>query len=120
MKFCGIYAEGKRGCKAQLPGVTKTRVLPSQLGSGERKVRIIMARLTKSILRDFLHDALPDSEMATSKRPWQRHNTMKLDGIREEIDNLKLPEVERCVALTSLILAMDKVDINFASHFSFS
>lgn len=61
----------------------------------------------------------PDSEIATSKRPWQRHNTMKLDGIREEIDRLKLPEVERCIALTSLILAMDKVDSTMGHFVSY-
>ncbi len=50
------------------------------------------------------------------KRPWQIHNTRKLDGIREEIDRLSLPPVERAVALTSLILALDRVD-NTIGHF---
>jgi len=44
------------------------------------------------------------------KKPWQIHNTQKLDAIRREIDNLQLDEIERCVALTSLILALDSVD----------
>ena len=44
------------------------------------------------------------------KKPWQIHNTRKLDAIREEIDNLALDEVERSVALTSLILALDSID----------
>jgi adenine-specific DNA-methyltransferase len=44
------------------------------------------------------------------KKPWQIHNTRKLDAIREEIDNLALDEIERSVALTSLILALDSVD----------
>jgi len=44
------------------------------------------------------------------KKPWQIHNTRKLDAIREEIDNLTLDEIERSVALTSLILALDSVD----------
>jgi adenine-specific DNA-methyltransferase len=44
------------------------------------------------------------------KKPWQIHNTRKLDAIREEIDNLVLDETERSVALTSLILALDSVD----------
>ena len=44
------------------------------------------------------------------KKPWQIHNTRKLDAIREEIDNLTLDENERSVALTSLILALDSVD----------
>ena len=44
------------------------------------------------------------------KKPWQIHNTRKLDGIRDEIDHLALPEIEKSVALTSLILAMDGVD----------
>jgi adenine-specific DNA-methyltransferase len=44
------------------------------------------------------------------KKPWQIHNTRKLDAIREEIDNLALDETERAVALKSLILALDSVD----------
>ncbi|MGA2168867.1 MAG: DNA adenine methylase [Terracidiphilus sp.] len=53
------------------------------------------------------------------KRPWQIHNTRKLDGIREEIENLSLDPVDKCVALTSLILALDQVDStlgHFASY----
>ncbi len=41
------------------------------------------------------------------KKPWQIHNTRKLDGIREEIDTLKLNSIEKSVALTSLVLALD-------------
>jgi adenine-specific DNA-methyltransferase len=44
------------------------------------------------------------------KRPWQVHNTRKLDAIRDEIDRLSLPPLERAVALASLILALDEVD----------
>lgn len=51
------------------------------------------------------------------KRPWQIHNTRKLDGIRTEIDRLDLEENERAVALTSLILALDQVDSTMG-HFS--
>lgn len=53
------------------------------------------------------------------KRPWQRHNTQKLDGIREEIERLSLGHVDKCVAITSLILALDQVDStlgHFASY----
>jgi len=50
------------------------------------------------------------------KKPWQIHNTRKLDGIREEIDRLSLPPTEQAVALTSLILALDRVD-NTIGHF---
>jgi len=52
-----------------------------------------------------------------AKKPWQLHNTRKLDGIRDEIDRLGLSEVEKAVALTSLILAMDEVD-NTLGHFT--
>jgi adenine-specific DNA-methyltransferase len=45
-----------------------------------------------------------------AKKPWQRHNTLKLDAIREEIEHLNLSKHEKAVALTSLILAMDEVD----------
>lgn len=44
------------------------------------------------------------------KRPFQRKNTEKLDAIRDEIDKIGLSEVEKAVALTSLILALDSVD----------
>ena len=51
------------------------------------------------------------------KKPWQVHNTRKLDGIREEIDSLSLSSIEKAVALTSLILALDRVD-NTLGHFT--
>jgi adenine-specific DNA-methyltransferase len=51
------------------------------------------------------------------KKPWQVHNTMKLDAIREEIDRLATDEVTRAVLLTSLILALDTVD-NTLGHYS--
>lgn len=52
----------------------------------------------------------------TLKKPWQIHNTRKLDAIRGEIDRLPLSSTERAVALTSLILALDRVD-NTIGHF---
>lgn len=51
------------------------------------------------------------------KKPWQKHNTRKLDVIRKEIDRLPISKTERAVALTSLILALDKVD-NTLGHFA--
>jgi adenine-specific DNA-methyltransferase len=53
------------------------------------------------------------------KKPWQIQNTKKLDGIREEIDKLKLNEVDRAVALTSLMLALDKVDSTLGHYVSY-
>lgn len=53
------------------------------------------------------------------KKPWQTHNTRKLDAIREEIDNLSLSDVERAVALTSLILALDRVDSTMGHFVSY-
>lgn len=62
----------------------------------------------------------PRSALADGlKKPWQRHNTRKLDAVREEIENLGLSECEKAVALTSLILALDEVDStlgHFASY----
>ncbi len=55
-------------------------------------------------------------ESNPTKQPWQRHNMMRLDAIREEIDNLNLTKIEKSVALTALILALDKVD-NTLGHF---
>ncbi len=51
------------------------------------------------------------------KKPWQIHNTRKLDAIREEIECLDLNETEKAVILTALILALDKVDSTLG-HFS--
>ena len=51
------------------------------------------------------------------KRPWQTHNTRKLDAVRDEIENLSLSREEKAVALTSLILALDKVDSTLG-HFT--
>lgn len=53
------------------------------------------------------------------KKPWQVHNTRKLDGIRQEIENLRLPPVEKAVALTSLILALDQVDSSLGHFVSY-
>ena len=50
------------------------------------------------------------------KRPWQIHNTRKLDAIRQEIEKLELNKVDKAIALTSLILALDQVD-NTLGHF---
>ena len=53
------------------------------------------------------------------KKPFQLHNTRKVDAIREEIDGLGLTEIEKSVILTSLILAMDKVDSTLGHHASY-
>lgn len=53
---------------------------------------------------------------ALGKKPFQVHNTRKLDAIRDKIDELGLEWVDKCVILTSLILAMDSVD-NTLGHF---
>lgn len=53
----------------------------------------------------------------SGKKPFQLHNTRKLDAIRDKIDELDLEWVDKCVILTSLILAMDSVD-NTLGHFA--
>lgn len=53
------------------------------------------------------------------KKPWQRHNTRRLDAIRNEIERMQLSIMEKAVLITSLILALDKVDStlgHFASY----
>lgn len=58
-----------------------------------------------------------DPAKGETKKPWQIHNTQKLDAIREEIDRIAKDEIEKSVLLTSLILALDRVD-NTIGHFS--
>lgn len=53
------------------------------------------------------------------KKPWQIQNTRKLDAIRQEIENLSLTKVEKAVALTSLILALDQVDSTLGHFVSY-
>jgi len=53
------------------------------------------------------------------KKPWQKHNTRRLDAIREEIERLPLSEVEKAVLLTSLILALDEVDSTLGHFVSY-
>lgn len=51
-----------------------------------------------------------DPRQLDGKKPWQLHNTMKLDAIRPEIDRISESEIEKCVLLTSLMIALDEVD----------
>jgi len=51
------------------------------------------------------------------KKPFQLKNTRKLDAIREEIERLNLPWEDKCVLLSSLIFALDKVD-NTLGHYA--
>jgi adenine-specific DNA-methyltransferase len=69
-------------------------------------------------------NSLPDKEgwftehyAGDFKKPWQRHNTLKLDAIREEIG--QLTNHEKAVALTSLIRAMDEVDSTIGHYASY-
>jgi adenine-specific DNA-methyltransferase len=50
------------------------------------------------------------------KKPFQIKNTRKLDAVRDEIDRMNLPWEDKCVLLTSLIYALDKVD-NTLGHY---
>ena len=51
------------------------------------------------------------------KRPFQLKNTRRLDAIRSHIDTLDLAWEDKCVLLTSLILALDDVD-NTLGHYA--
>lgn len=53
------------------------------------------------------------------KKPWQVHNTRKLDAIRQEIETLNLDPIEKSVALTSLMLALDRVDSTLGHYASY-
>ena len=53
------------------------------------------------------------------KKVWQIHNTKKLDAIRPEIDKISESPIEKSVLLTSLILALDKVDSTLGHYASY-
>lgn len=56
-------------------------------------------------------------EDENGKRPFQMKNTMRLDAIRDKIEEYGLPWEDKCVLLTSLIYAMDAVD-NTLGHYA--
>lgn len=56
-------------------------------------------------------------ENEAGKRPFQLKNTMKLDAIRDKIDEFDLKFTDKAVLLTSLILALDCVD-NTLGHYA--
>lgn len=60
-----------------------------------------------------------DPKLINGKKPWQIHNTMKLDAIREEIDQLQLNQYDKEVLLTALILALDKVDSTLGHYVAY-
>ena len=53
------------------------------------------------------------------KRIWQIHNTKKLDRIRPEIDQISENKIEHSILLTSLILALDKIDNTLGHYVSY-
>jgi adenine-specific DNA-methyltransferase len=59
------------------------------------------------------------TDLTFKKYPFQLKNTKKLDAIRDEIETLNLSEIEKSVILTSLILALDKVDNTMGHHTSY-
>ena len=58
-------------------------------------------------------------DTTSDKKPWQIHNTQKLDAIRDAIDHMQLKGIDRALALTSLMLAMDEVDSTLGHHASY-
>lgn len=65
------------------------------------------------------YGAVDSASDGGARRPWQTKNTMRLDAIRTEIDQLNLSKVDRAVALTGLMLALDKVDNTLGHYVSY-
>ena len=53
------------------------------------------------------------------KKPFQMRNANKLDAIRDHIDRMELEDDEKHVALTSLILALERVDSTLGHYVSY-
>lgn len=56
-------------------------------------------------------------EDESGKKPFQMKNTMRLDAIRDRIEQYDMEWEDKCVLLTSLIQAMDAVD-NTLGHYA--
>ncbi len=59
------------------------------------------------------------AENVLLKKPFQQKNTQKLDAIRDAIDQLRISWEDKCVILTSLILALDKVDSTMGHYVAY-
>lgn len=59
------------------------------------------------------------SDKPGGKAPFQAKNTKKLDAIRDEIEKLDLDWEDKCVILTSLILALDSVDSTLGHYVAY-
>ena len=59
------------------------------------------------------------AETLEKKVPFQKKNTQKLDAIRDEIEKLNLEWEDKCVILTSLILALDSVDSTLGHYVAY-
>ncbi len=59
------------------------------------------------------------AETLEKKVPFQAKNTKKLDAIRDEIEKLDLEWEDKCVILTSLILALDSVDSTLGHYVAY-
>ena len=57
--------------------------------------------------------------ISDQKKPFQSKNTKKLDAIRDEIERLNLEWEDKCVILTSLILALDCVDSTLGHYVAY-
>ena len=58
-------------------------------------------------------------ELLEIKKPFQSKNTRKLDAIRDAIEKLNLEWSDKCVLLTSLMFALDKVDSTLGHYVSY-
>ena len=61
----------------------------------------------------------PPAFSSGQKKLWQIHNTKKLDAVRPEIDKISENNIEKSVLLTSLILALDRVDSALGHYASY-
>lgn len=59
------------------------------------------------------------AEVTGTKKPFQAKNTRKLDSMRDEIENLNLEWIDKCVILASLIYALDSVDSTLGHYVSY-
>ena len=54
-----------------------------------------------------------------TKKPFQLHNTKKLDGIIDELEKIEIDKIERYIVLTSLLIALDRVDSTLGHQSSY-
>lgn len=89
------------------------------LGNENAKIKKIIAHLNNiKGFKGWFSEKYGGYENET-KKPFQMHNTQKLDAILAELKKFNLKNIEKEILLTSILIALDKVDSTLGHQSSY-